>query len=164
MAVRRSGSHHAAQPLNGVFVSGNSFSTLGLRAYAARLLRSSDDHAGATPVAVMRYQTWEAKYGGNPDVIGAGFLVNGTPVTVVGIAPPGYFGVRLTAHAAPIEALRGGLPGNLYRRASAPRWSMKPGDLRIWRSVWPMSCRTVCRVGSKERYAIGWPEFRRGRD
>lgn len=98
MAVRRAGSHHAAQPLFGVFVSGNSFSTLGLRAYAGRLLRGSDDHAGAAPVAVMSYQTWEAKFGGNPNVIGAGFMVNGIPVTVVGIAPPGYFGVRLTAN------------------------------------------------------------------
>lgn len=96
MAVRRTGSNHPAQPLYGEFVSGNSFSTLGLRAYAGRLLRSDDDRQGAAPVAVMSYSTWQQKYGGSPDIIGAGFLINGTPVTVVGIAPPGFYSERLS--------------------------------------------------------------------
>ena len=39
MAVRRAGSDHPAQPYYGEFVSGNSFDTLGIRAYAGRLLR-----------------------------------------------------------------------------------------------------------------------------
>lgn len=98
VAVRRAGSHHPAQPAYGVFVSGNAFSTLGIRAFAGRLLHSSDDHTGALPVAVMSYQTWQAKYGGKPDVIGSSFLFNGIPVTVVGIAPPGFYGARLSAN------------------------------------------------------------------
>lgn len=98
VAVRRAGSNHPAQPLFGRFVSGNAFSTLGIRAYAGRLLHASDDHTGAVPVALMSYQTWESKYGGNPDVIGSGFLVNGVPVTVVGIAPPGFYGAQLSAN------------------------------------------------------------------
>lgn len=98
MAVRRAGSNHPAQPAYGVFVSGNAFSTLGIRAYAGRLLHASDDHTGAAPVAIMSYQTWRAKYGGKPDVIGSSFLVNGAPVTIVGIAPPGFYGARLSAN------------------------------------------------------------------
>ena len=43
MAVRRAGSDQPAQPWYGEFVSGNSFDTLGLRPYAGRLLRPSDD-------------------------------------------------------------------------------------------------------------------------
>jgi predicted permease len=100
MAVRRAGSNHPAQPLFGVFVSGNAFSTLGIRAYAGRLLHASDDHTGAPPVAVMSYQAWQGKYGGNPNVIGSSFLVNGVPVTIVGIAPPGFYGARLSANPA----------------------------------------------------------------
>ena len=46
MAVRRTGSDHPAQPWYGEFVSGNSFDTLGLRPYAGRLLRPSDDDEG----------------------------------------------------------------------------------------------------------------------
>jgi predicted permease len=96
MAVRRAGSHEPARPLYAEFVSGNSFDTLGLRPYAGRLLTASDDVRGATPVAVMSFQTWEEKFGRNPSVIGSSFAVNGHDVTVVGIGPPGFFGERLT--------------------------------------------------------------------
>lgn len=96
MAVRRADSNDPAQPLYAEFVSGNSFDTLGLRPYAGRLLRASDDVRGATPVAVLSYRTWQEKFGRNPSIIGSSFVVNGNPVTVVGIAPPGFFGERLT--------------------------------------------------------------------
>jgi predicted permease len=95
-AVRRAGSHHPAQPLYAEFVSGNSFDTLGLRPYAGRLLGSADDDRGAAPVAVMSFRTWQEKFGRSPSVIGSSFVMNGHPVTVVGIAPPGFFGERLT--------------------------------------------------------------------
>jgi predicted permease len=96
MAVRRAGRHHPAQPLYAEFVSGNSFDTLGLRPYAGRLLGPSDDVRGANPVAVMSFRTWQEQFGSSPSVIGSSFVVNGHPVTVVGIAPPGFFGERLT--------------------------------------------------------------------
>lgn len=96
MAVRRADSNDPAQPLYAEFVSGNSFDTLGLRPYAGRLLRASDDVKGAAPVAVLSYRTWQEKFGGNPAIVGSSFVINEVPVTVVGIAPPGFFGERLT--------------------------------------------------------------------
>jgi hypothetical protein len=96
MAVRRSGSDHPAQPWYGEFVSGNSFDTLGLRPYAGRLLRPSDDDKGAPPVAVLSFQTWEQELGRDPSVIGSSFTINGQPVTIVGIAPPGFYSERLS--------------------------------------------------------------------
>jgi predicted permease len=97
MAVRRIGGDQAAQPWYGEFVSGNSFETLSIRPYAGRLLRSSDDVPGAAPVAVISFQTWQQELGSDPSVVGASFAINGQPVTVVGIAPPGFYGERLTA-------------------------------------------------------------------
>ncbi|MGA7523133.1 MAG: ABC transporter permease [Acidobacteriaceae bacterium] len=97
LGVRRAGSDHPSQPLGGEFVSGNAFETFGLRAWAGRLLEPSDDHKGAAPVAVMSYRTWQQKYGKDPTVVGGSFLINGNAFTVVGIAPPGYFGERLTS-------------------------------------------------------------------
>jgi len=97
IGVRRVGSDHEAQPLGGEFVSGNAFETFGLTAWAGRLLEPSDDHKGAAPVAVMSYRTWQQKYGKDPSVVGASFLINGNAFTVVGIAPPGFFGERLTS-------------------------------------------------------------------
>jgi len=96
MAVRRNGSNHPAQPYYGEFVSGNSFDTLGVQPYAGRLLRPSDDVEGAPPVAVISYQTWQQDLGRDPSIIGSSYLVNGQPITIIGIAPPGFFGERLS--------------------------------------------------------------------
>ncbi|HXP09048.1 MAG TPA: ABC transporter permease [Acidobacteriaceae bacterium] len=97
MAVRRTGSDQPAQPWYGEFVSGNSFETLGLRPYAGRLLRPSDDVQGAAPVAVISFETWQQKLGRDPSAIGSSFVINGKPVTVVGIAPPGFYSERLSS-------------------------------------------------------------------
>ncbi len=96
MAVRRADSGQPAQPWYGEFVSGNSFATLGLRPYAGRLLQPSDDVKGAAPVAVLSFQAWEQKLARDPAAIGSSFNINGQPVTIVGIAPPGFFSERLS--------------------------------------------------------------------
>jgi predicted permease len=100
VGVRRQGSDHPSEPLGAEFVSGNSFDTFGLTAWMGRLLRPSDDVKGAAPVAVMSYRTWQQKYGNDPSVVGAPFVVNGQSFTIVGIAPPGFFGERLTSDPA----------------------------------------------------------------
>jgi predicted permease len=77
------------------YVSGNYFSTFGLGAYAGRLLQQSDDVPGAAPVAVLSYAGWQASHAGNSNVIGSTFFVQSHPVTIVGIAPPAFFGDRV---------------------------------------------------------------------
>jgi predicted permease len=96
MAVRRTGSDEPAEPWYGEFVSGNSFETLGLRPFAGRLLRPSDDLQGAAPVAILSFQTWQQKLGSDPSIVGSSFTINSRPVTVVGIAPPGFYSERLS--------------------------------------------------------------------
>jgi hypothetical protein len=86
-----------ARALMGEYVSGNYFETLGVRAAAGRMLIPSDDRRGAPPVAVMSYRTWQDKYGGDPRVIGAIFRIEAFPFTIVGIAPPGFFGETLSS-------------------------------------------------------------------
>jgi predicted permease len=100
IGVRRQGSDHASEPFGAEFVSGNAFDTFGISAWMGRLLRASDDVKGAAPVAVISYRTWQQKFGSDPTVVGASFLVNGQPFTVVGISPPGFFGERLTSDPA----------------------------------------------------------------
>jgi predicted permease len=95
--VRRSGARESAQSLPGEFVSGNYFTMFGIRPYAGRLLTSSDDHPGAPPGAVMSYRLWRERYGADPTVIGSVFNLDQKPVTVVGIAPPAFFGDKLRA-------------------------------------------------------------------
>lgn len=97
IGVRRSGSNHPAQSFSAEFVSGNAFQTFGLQAWEGRLLQPRDDHKGAPPVAVMSYRAWQQKFGKDPSVVGATFLLNGAAFTVVGIGPPGYFSEKLSS-------------------------------------------------------------------
>ncbi|HEY1678215.1 MAG TPA: ABC transporter permease, partial [Candidatus Sulfotelmatobacter sp.] len=77
------------------YVSGNYFSTFGIGAYAGRMLQPSDDVAGAAPVAVLSYADWQSTYVGNSNIVGSTVHIQGQPVTIVGIAPPGFFGDRV---------------------------------------------------------------------
>jgi len=78
------------------FVSGNYFSMFGVGAFAGRMFTDTDDRAGAAPVAVMSYQVWQSDYAADPSVIGATFYLQSQPVTVVGIAPPAFYGDRIS--------------------------------------------------------------------
>jgi predicted permease len=93
--VRRSGSPEAAKSYGGEFVSGNYFTMFGLGAYDGRTLSANDDQPGTTPVAVMSYRLWQEGYRSDPSVVGSLFSLNDKPFTVVGIAPPGFFGDNL---------------------------------------------------------------------
>ncbi|HEX5412258.1 MAG TPA: ABC transporter permease, partial [Terriglobia bacterium] len=95
LSVRRRGASGAAEPYLGEFVSGNYFSMFGLSAYAGRAITPADDQPNAPPVAVMDYRTWQTHFGSDTSVVGSTFVVNMVPYTVVGIAPPGFFGDTL---------------------------------------------------------------------
>ncbi|MGD0546366.1 MAG: ABC transporter permease [Terracidiphilus sp.] len=84
------------QSLHGQFVSGNFFSTLGLGAYAGRIFGESDDTPGAPPAAVISYRAWQTDFAADPSMIGSTIFIQTKPVTVIGIAPPGFFGDRVT--------------------------------------------------------------------
>jgi predicted permease len=90
--VRRSGSPEASQSNPGEFVSGNYFTTFGIRAYAGRMLSAGDDRPGAPHVAVMSYRLWRQSYGADPSVIGSIFEIDEKPFTVIGVTPPSFFG------------------------------------------------------------------------
>ncbi len=95
--ARRDAGQELPQLRAAEFVSGNYFSTFGLNPAAGRLLVEADNIAGAPDAAVMSYETWSGDYNRDPSVVGSTFRVNTKPVTVVGIAPRGFYGDRLTA-------------------------------------------------------------------
>ena len=88
----------AVKSVGSEYVSGNYFSTLGVGAFAGRVLTDADDRVDAAPTAVMSYQAWQSDYAGDPSVIGATFYLQNQPVTVVGIAPPAFYGDRISAN------------------------------------------------------------------
>jgi predicted permease len=94
LSVRREGSTAAGDSFRGEFVSGNFFSTLGVAPFVGRVISPQDDVAGAAPAVVMSYRAWQ-HYGFDKSLPGSSLVINGVPITLVGIAPPGFFGDRL---------------------------------------------------------------------
>jgi predicted permease len=76
-------------------VSGTYFDVLGVRPAAGRLLSSRDDDAGAgTPAAVISDSYWSRRYGRSGDALGKQVVLRDRTFTIVGVAPPGFRGIR----------------------------------------------------------------------
>ena len=101
LGVRRAGSQGPVDTRNGQYVSGNFFRTLGIHPWIGRLLTDADDQPGAPPVAVMSYHVWSDKYGSDPSVVSASYQINGHVFTVIGVAPPGFYGAKLAGWGMP---------------------------------------------------------------
>ena len=95
VSARRQGVESAARPLRSEYVSGSYFSTLGVGAFGGRVLTPEDDKPSSPPVVVLSHRVWQTAYASDPTVVGSTFVVEGHPVTVVGIAPAGFFGETL---------------------------------------------------------------------
>jgi predicted permease len=85
-----------SKELHGEFVSGNFFSMLGIGAYTGRVFNEADDTPTATPTVVVSYRSWQTEFAGDPTLVGSTISIMTKPYTVIGIAPPGFFGDRVT--------------------------------------------------------------------
>jgi predicted permease len=95
-SVRKGGA--PAKPMRSEYVSGNYFATLGVGAYAGRLLNESDDSPGAVPSIVLSYKTWQSDFAADPAIVGSTVYVQTSPFVVAGVAPPAFFGDRVIAN------------------------------------------------------------------
>lgn len=75
------------------YVTGEYFRGLAVPPAAGRLINSEDDCPGAAPVAVISFPTSQNRFGGPSNAIGQSILVDNVPFTVIGVAPPEFFGV-----------------------------------------------------------------------
>jgi macrolide transport system ATP-binding/permease protein len=82
-----------AQLANTEYVSGNYFPSLGIPPASGRLIAPYDDQAGASATAVISFALSKERFGGPEDAPGQSILINNLPFTVVGVAPPEFFGV-----------------------------------------------------------------------
>jgi predicted permease len=79
----------------GELVSGNYFPVLGVGAALGRVFTAQDDLIqGGHPLAVLSYGFWKTRFGGDAGVLGKRILVNGYPLTVVGVSQSGFDGVE----------------------------------------------------------------------
>jgi len=99
-----------ADLIDGQLVSGNFFSSLGVRPAAGRLISDDDDRAGATPTVVISYNYWRRRFAKSADAVGQSIFLNRMPFRIAGVCPPEFFGVDpagapelfIPLHAAPL--------------------------------------------------------------
>jgi len=139
LSVRREGAGLAAKSLRTEYVTGNYFSALGVNAFGGRLLTAADDTPAAPPVAVLSHHAWSETYGGDNSLVGATLIVEGHAFTLIGVAPPGFFGETLRGDPPDLwipvhqEALISG-DGALIRQ-TAVAWLRVIGRLRPGASI-----------------------------
>lgn len=92
--VRRG--NEPAKSAKGQFVSGNFFTTVGVNAYAGRMFSDKDDTPSAAPTVVLSYAAWRGEYAGDASIVGSTIYIQAKPFTVIGIAPPGFYGDRVS--------------------------------------------------------------------
>ena len=88
--------HGETQAAHADLISGNFFQTLEVQPALGRLFTSSDETApGANTVAVLSYSYWSRQFGADPSILNKPLTVNGIPLTVVGVARNGFYGVQI---------------------------------------------------------------------
>jgi len=86
------------------YVAGDFFSTLGIKPALGRFIFSSEEETNPAPVLVLGHSYWMTRFGGDPAIVGTKVLINGHPMTVVGVAPEGFHGLF------PLGEIQGYLP------------------------------------------------------
>jgi predicted permease len=86
----------AAELISGQLVTGNWFDLLGVRPAMGRLFTAADTTTiGGPPIAVLSYAYWTRAFARDPGVVGTTLAINGTPLTVVGVAAEGFDGMTV---------------------------------------------------------------------
>lgn len=82
-----------AESASGELVSGGYFQGLGVRPASGRLIAAEDDRGGAPAVVILSYGFAERHFGSAAAATGQSIAISNVPFTIVGVAPPDFFGV-----------------------------------------------------------------------
>jgi len=138
------GQGSAMRPFNGLWVSGDFFRVLGIRPWRGRLLMPEDEAECPVSHAVASYAYWQRELGGRDLSAGIKLIANNDLVEIVGVTPPGFFGMVVGDRfdlafpfCQPQEGFRRDLfdlsvmgrlkPGWTTARASAAMDALSPG-------------------------------------
>jgi predicted permease len=119
------GQHEAIQSVPGAWVSGGFYAVLGIQPAAGRLLTDSDDRPGAEPVAVITDGYWQRTFARSPNAIGQRLIVEGAPVTIVGVTPAGFDGANVGESAditLPLGVMLQVRPDRIYQLDKTSWW------------------------------------------
>lgn len=105
-----------AEIASGQYVSGDYYRGFGLEAWRGRVLTDEDDKRGAGPVAVITWNYWQRRFGGDPRVVGMTVGIDNLPFTIVGVTPPGFVGAGQLGESADVT-----IPMATEAQLDAPR-------------------------------------------
>src|SRR5271170_7783773 len=118
-----------AEAVTAQLVSGNFYQALGVKPILGRGIQDADDGApGSGPVAVISDALWYRRFGRSPDIIGKAIQLNLTPITIIGVNPPGFTGASSVQSSPDVF-----LPFSMAPIAS-PKWADKliVSDANFW--------------------------------
>lgn len=85
-----------AHDVQGMWVSGRFFDTLGIQPFLGRLLTESDDYRGCgIRGVVISYAFWQRAFGGRADAVGSKLSLDGHPFDVIGVTPASFYGLEI---------------------------------------------------------------------
>jgi putative ABC transport system permease protein len=84
-----------ARQVNGQYVSGQYFDTLGVRSAIGRTLTATDDKHGCAGASVLSYAFWQNEYAGSTDILGKAISIDRHPIEIVGVVQRGFNGVEV---------------------------------------------------------------------
>ena len=88
--------NNASNRVWGYLVSGNYFDVLGVKPALGRAFLTEEDQTpDSHPVAVLSYNCWQRRFGGDPGIIGKVVQFNSRPFTVIGVTPKGFIGTEV---------------------------------------------------------------------
>jgi predicted permease len=137
-----------ASAADGVMVTGDYFTGLGIVPAVGRVITDADMKANAPRVAVISYGYWTRRFGRAPSAAGTAIFLNGLPFTIVGVAPPEFFGVQ-PGHAPDIW-----IP--LLQNARLVPWGASSNSGEMWTKAdwWWMMIMARLKPGVSEQAAL----------
>lgn len=140
------------EPAQGMFVTGNYFSGLGVPPFIGRTILPEDDRAGAPPVAVLSYGFWQKRFGGDPGVIGKAITVEHVPVTIVGVTPSRFFGAEVG------RAFELAVPLSLQPRLNPDRPLLNRADAQ-WIRLLARLAPSISEQRARAESTVLWPQI-----
>jgi predicted permease len=106
--------------------SGNYFDVLGVKAAIGRTFTPSEDQVkDGEPYAVISYEYWQRRFGGDPQVLNRAIEINGHPMTVIGVAERGFTGFEAMSPADVFVPLS-------MKTVATPTWDHRERRNSIW--------------------------------
>ena len=87
----------AGHEVRAIYLSGDTFRTLGVRPYRGRLFSNDDDRRGCgnAPGVVLSYAMWQREFAGDDRALGRKIVIDDQPLEIVGVTPPEFYGLEV---------------------------------------------------------------------